>query len=263
MNTNHGCKNDDIFDALNFFFSKKINKARIRLICLFITALCKAKTVCFALLQRYVSLFGADSIDCLLADREFVGEHWVKLLNDNNIRYYVRIRENFWVDNPRKGGRAKAHWMFQELKAGQSMHLDGVHYIKGQACYLSASRVKGRDGTPELQVIVSFNRPEEAVESYRRRWQIETMFRGLKSAGFNIEDTHLTDLYRIGKMLLLVMIAFVWCYDVGEYVHRNIKEITVKTHGRVTEFLVRARYDHGIPIPAFLSIYNQLMNSTL
>lgn len=75
-------------------------------------------------------------------------------------------------------------------------------------------------------------------------------------------------------MLLLVMIAFVWCYDVGEYVHRNIKEITVKTHGRkaksiflygldiVTEFLVRARNDHGIPIPAFLSTHNQLMNST-
>ena len=30
-----------------------------------------------ALLQRYIRLFGADSIDCLLADREFVGEHWM------------------------------------------------------------------------------------------------------------------------------------------------------------------------------------------
>ena len=67
---------------------------------------------------------------------------------------------------------------------------------------------------------------------------------------------HLTDLDRIGKMLLLVMIAFVWCYDVGEYVHRNINEIIVKTYGRkaksifrygldiVTEFLVRERNDY-------------------
>ncbi len=30
-----------------------------------------------ALLQRYIRLFGANSIDCLLADREFVGEHWM------------------------------------------------------------------------------------------------------------------------------------------------------------------------------------------
>jgi hypothetical protein len=52
MNTNHDCKNNEIFDALNDFFSKKINKAHIRLICLFITALCKAKTVCFGLLAN-------------------------------------------------------------------------------------------------------------------------------------------------------------------------------------------------------------------
>ncbi len=93
---------------------------------------------------------------------------------------------------------------------------------------------------------------------------------GIKSAGFNIEDTHLTDLDRIGKLLLLVMIAFVWCYDVGEYVHRNIREIKVKIHGRksksifrygldiVTEFLLRDRNDYVIPIPAFLSIANPL-----
>ena len=79
------------------------------------------------------------------------------------------------------------------------MCLPGIHYIKGQACYLSAGRVKGRDGAPELQVIVSFNRHDEAVETYRRRWEIETMFRALKSAGFNIEDTHLKDLDRIGS----------------------------------------------------------------
>jgi hypothetical protein len=225
------------------------------------------------LLQRYVNLFGAESIESLLADREFVGKDWIGWLNDNRIRYQIRIKENFWVDNPRKGSRAKAHWMFQGLKVGQSTHLDGIHYIKGQVCYLSAGRVKGRDGTPELQVIVSFNRPDEAVESYRRRWQIETMFRGLKSAGFNIEDTHLTDLHRIGKMLLLVMIAFVWCYDVGEYVHRNIKEITVKTHGRkaksifrygldfITEYLNRVRNDHSIPPPAVLSFGNPLITN--
>lgn len=103
------------------------------------------------------------------------------------------------MDNPRKGDRAKAHWLFQGLKVGQTMCLPGIHYIKGQACYLSAGRVKGRDGAPELQVIVSFNRHDETVETYRRRWEIETMFRALKSAGFNIEDTHLKDLDRIGS----------------------------------------------------------------
>jgi hypothetical protein len=31
------------------------------------------------LMQRYINLFGADTIECLLADREFVGDHLVRL----------------------------------------------------------------------------------------------------------------------------------------------------------------------------------------
>ncbi|MDR2145638.1 MAG: hypothetical protein LBE91_04150 [Tannerella sp.] len=50
-------------------------------------------------MNRYIRLPGDETVDCLLADREFVGEEWVACLNRNNIRYYIRIRENFHVDN--------------------------------------------------------------------------------------------------------------------------------------------------------------------
>jgi hypothetical protein len=30
-----------------------------------------------ALLNRYIRLLGIETIDCLLPDREFVGEHWL------------------------------------------------------------------------------------------------------------------------------------------------------------------------------------------
>jgi hypothetical protein len=35
---------------------------------------------CMALLNRFRSTFGADKIDCLLADREFMGERWFAYL---------------------------------------------------------------------------------------------------------------------------------------------------------------------------------------
>ena len=68
-----------------------------------------------AMINRYIRLFGHETIDCLLADREFVGEHWIKYLNRYKIRYYIRIRENFQVENPRTGKRLKAFWMFNNL----------------------------------------------------------------------------------------------------------------------------------------------------
>jgi transposase len=75
--------------------------------------------------------------------------------------------------------------------------------VNGQFRYLSASKIK-HNGIPELQIIISFNEPENAQKYYRERRQIETAFRALKSSGFNIEDTHLTDLKRIEKLFSIV-----------------------------------------------------------
>ena len=33
------------------------------------------------IIERFIRLFGKDYIDCLMADREFVGEHWTGYLN--------------------------------------------------------------------------------------------------------------------------------------------------------------------------------------
>jgi len=51
----------------------------------------------------------------LTADREFVGERWIKYLNEQQIQYYIRIRENFWVLQPHNGKRVKASWLFVNL----------------------------------------------------------------------------------------------------------------------------------------------------
>jgi len=37
------------------------------------------------LIERVIRLLGSASLDCLTADREFVGERWVKYLNENRI----------------------------------------------------------------------------------------------------------------------------------------------------------------------------------
>jgi Transposase DDE domain. len=191
------------------------------------------------LINRYIRLFGIETIDCLLADREFVGEHWLKYLNHQRIRYYIRIRENFYVDDPRTGKRLKAFWMFNDLKIGTCRFSHRIFRVNNQLCYLSASKVKDKNGTPELQIIVCFNKPENAQEIYKERWQIETAFRALKSSGFNIEDTHLTDIDRIDKLFALVIVAFTWAYIVGIYVHLNIKEIKIKKHGRKQKSLFK------------------------
>lgn len=184
------------------------------------------------LVKLYIEWFGKQSIDCLLADREFVGDNWLAFLNENKIRYYIRIRNNFKIYSYQKHAEIKAYWLFNNLKKGELYHYPKIVELHGQRCYLSGCKTFDRDGKMEFLIIVSFNKPEQAMLYYKQRWQIETLFRGLKSSGFNIEDTHVTDLKRLEKLFLLTMIAFVWCYKIGDFIDQNIKKIEIKKHGR-------------------------------
>lgn len=212
------------------------------------------------LIKNYIEWFGKQSIDCLLADREFVGEKWLEFLNQNNIRYYIRIRNNFKIYSYQKQEEIKAFWLFNNLKIGEFYHYPKIVELHSQRCYLSGIKTIDRNGKMEFLIIVSFNKPEQAMVYYKQRWQIETLFRGLKSSGFNIEDTHVNDLERLEKLFSLTMIAFVWCYKIGDYLDENIKKIIIKKHGRraVSVFKYGLDYLSKFLFTGFKSVENNL-----
>jgi hypothetical protein len=183
------------------------------------------------LIMRFIKLFGKDCIDCIMGDREFVGEKWIGFLNQENLRYYIRIRNNFKVFLPKKGKTIPVSWLFNGMKLGEIRHYPKIVKIKGEYCYLSATWSTKKGEKPELLILISYNKNEQSLLNYKERWQIETCFKAMKSSGFDIENTHLQNLERIEKLLCLVMIAFVWCYKVGDYLDKNVKSIIIKKHG--------------------------------
>lgn len=88
------------------------------------------------LLDRYISLFGIDSIEAFMADREFIGGKWFDKLIHNNISFHIRIKENLWIDVPGKG-RKKAFWLFNHLQAGQISRYWKIINLDGRLVYLS------------------------------------------------------------------------------------------------------------------------------
>jgi hypothetical protein len=195
-----------------------------------------------ALIERYTKLFGCERIECLLADREFVGHQWIGYLNSMRIKYHIRIRNNFYVVDPRNGKTIPAFHLFNSVPIGEVRFFRRIFLLRGQYCYLSGSKVRDKSGKIEFQILISFNRPEIAHQKYKERWQIETAFKSLKSSGFNIEKSHLTDIERFEKLLSLVLIAFTWCYIVGDYLHQNIKPIRLLKHGNSAKSL----FKHGL-----------------
>jgi hypothetical protein len=206
------------------------------------------------LINRFIRLFGKEVIESVVADREFVGEKWLEFLNRNKIRYYIRIRNNFKVFLPHKNKEIKASHLFNQFRTNEFVHYNKIVRINAQLCYLSGCKLNASNAKQDFLIIVSFNKPEKAQQDYKQRWQIEMCFKAMKSSGFDIEKTHLQDIQRIEKLILLVMIAFVWCYKVGIYLHQ-IKPIAIKKHGRKAKSI----FKYGLSFLAniFLNPENQ------
>jgi len=110
----------------------------------------------------------------------------------------------------RRGGKTSisALWLFSNLKTGSYKHCSKLYYLGKDLVYLSGSKTVDKStGKIEFTIIASFNRHDHAFINYKERWQIETMFKAMKSSGFYLEDTHLTDLERLSKLLAVVAIA--------------------------------------------------------
>jgi hypothetical protein len=182
------------------------------------------------LINDFIKWFGKDCIDSLLADREFVGNEWLNFLNHNSIKYHIRIRNNFKIYCPKRQKEITAWHLFNNLANGELRHYKRIIKMHGEYCYLSGMK-SIKDGKLDYCIIVSYKKPEEALIKYCERWQIETLFRGLKTSGFNLENTHVIHLDRLEKLILVVMIAFVWCYKLGDFIDANFKKIKIKKHG--------------------------------
>ena len=72
--------------------------------------------------------------------------------------------------------------------------------IFGQKVYLAGSR----SHRGEWMIVATNQKPFNAIEIYLRRWEVETLFANLKTKGFRFEDTHITDLKRLEKIMGLL-----------------------------------------------------------
>lgn len=86
------------------------------------------------------------------------------------IKYHLRIRENFHAI--RYGIQIRVSWPFNDLRINESKHLNNIYYVNNQQCYLSGSCVNNNEEKPELQILVSYCNPKDALKTYKDRWQI-------------------------------------------------------------------------------------------
>jgi hypothetical protein len=191
------------------------------------------------LLEKYLKLFGKESLAFITADREFIGREWFRYLRREKIPFRLRIRENLKVTTARGNKKVSARNLFRTQRAGVGVLLRGERKVLGEEVSLMGMRT--REG--EYVIVASSTETEEILKDYARRWKIENLFGCLKTRGFCLEETHVIKRERVEKLLALLTVAFCWAYLAGEWLARTTP-IKIKKHGRLAKSLFRHGFDH-------------------
>ena len=189
------------------------------------------------ILQKFIDEFGAESIRFLTADREFASKEWLKYLVEKKIPYRLRIKANHQMTN-RRGKLIKASKLCRTLKIGERIEFLGRRALWNQAVYVAVCRKEDGDHV----IVISSERSGKILIEYGERWKIETLFGILKTRGFRLEDTHITETDRISKLLSLLTIAVSWAILAGE-LENQVTRLKTKKHGNLEKSVFRLGFD--------------------
>jgi len=161
------------------------------------------------LLEDFNEIFGFDRIKSLMADREFIGKKWFRMLDKNKISYFIRIKENTLL--PWGKDSLNAERLFHHLTEGKFRLVEKEMY--GGTVYFAGTRFNAGD-----LVIVMTNQnltAKQILDQYLKRWSIEELFRKLKTSGFHWENTHMTHSYRLVSLLIILSFGVLIAYLMG------------------------------------------------
>ena len=183
-----------------------------------------------------LEIIPVECIEVLTADREFLSIRFLAHLLAKGILFSARLKSDAIIEH--NGERKSAAEWFQ---AYQRKSLRSA-VVYGSIANICGRRLKKRNGKQDYLIVVTNLEPKVGFELYRTRWKIETLFGALKTRGFNLEETRVTQSHRLENLVLLLAIAILWALRVGLFVS-NLGKGRVRTDGTRFYSLFRVGLD--------------------
>ncbi len=169
----------------------------------------------------------------LLGDREYIGVEWFAALKRAGIGIVIRLRVRDYQTDIEASGKSIAK-LENKAKSQlgrvtwQKFTLNEVTYTFVIVAYRNRTGPPG-GGKEEFLRLITTLTPAEAVERYKQRYRIESMFKHLKSNGFNLEALHLEYGYKIRLMMAVVVLAYSLAVIYGLVDFK--RKVKLKKHG--------------------------------
>ena len=183
----------------------------------------------------------------LLADREYIGSDWFKVLIDLEIDFIIRLKKKCYRDdvNQAKGFRYSAleRKVLRSKKNGKAVSKSFI--LEGIAVRIIMTKNTARNDKDSIIYLIT-NKTEAAkplANAYFIRWKIETCFRHMKSNGFDLESINLEDKNRTRLLIALLVLAYTISILEGL---KQYKKIPYKKYKNQTQYKQVSVFREGI-----------------
>jgi hypothetical protein len=167
-----------------------------------------------------------EEADCtLIADRGLSCLKLIQLCQAHGWHYVLRIKQEEYVERKRSGHFHDWQTCSQVVSSPGQSWFGTVRLWKEHKCETQLSAV-WEEGHEEAWFLIS-DRPagRQRVKEYRRRMRVESTFQDMKRRGWQWESSHVRQLDRLERLLLILFLAFWWVIHLAACcIHRGRRE---------------------------------------
>lgn len=147
----------------------------------------------------------------ILADRAFRDIDLFETIESHGFKFAIRVVGNTNVEIPNRKNIKKLEDI--GIKPGEKKLFKNVKLTeKNYVCNVGVYQHEEED---DVWYVVTNMSPRRGIREYCKRFDIEEMFRDLKSNGFNLEGTWTKDLTYFTNLYMCISIAYTWMICLG------------------------------------------------
>jgi hypothetical protein len=148
----------------------------------------------------------------IIGDGEFDGVEFLELIDEYGWYFTIRTAKN--AKFIQHGSEMKLQ---KKLKPGETRVWNNVEFTNEQFGPLKLIVWRSRENNEIIYLISNCSSSYEAIQNYKKRQKIETFFSDLKTKGFHLQKSHISNLNRIGNLMVAACLAYIWVVLLGEY----------------------------------------------
>jgi Transposase DDE domain len=181
----------------------------------------------------------------LLADREYIGRNWFKYLKTNQIDFVIRMKMGDYIAET-NAMQGKSYQQMLEKCLAKNKLVKKQILLDG-CSFLLVMLPNPKHGADEKVVIMltTLVDAKRAVRLYSKRWKIETMFKHLKTNGYNLEDLNMFKDGKLDLMMALVALAYIMTIKLGL---KDADEIRLNKYKDGNEVLEVSVFRNGLAL---------------